>query len=115
MDEREAFVAMSRFVWQFANRAGDDLLTLLGDIGIEADGGTTDPAAWNDRPEYGRQRREGERRVLDARFADPDPQCSAPTQKSVASPARPALPCNWIFLLRPSHERTSPRVTPPAL
>ncbi|WP_112602321.1 hypothetical protein [Micromonospora noduli] len=48
MDEREAFVAMSRFVWQFANRAGDDLLTLLGDIGIEADGGTTDPAAWID-------------------------------------------------------------------
>ncbi|MGC4755625.1 hypothetical protein [Micromonospora trifolii] len=48
MDEREAFVAMSRFVWQFANRAGDDLLTLLGDIGIEADGETTDPAAWND-------------------------------------------------------------------
>ncbi|GLZ60888.1 hypothetical protein [Micromonospora sp. NBRC 107095] len=48
MDERVAFVAMSRFVWQFANRAGDDLLTRLGDIGIEADGGTTDPAAWND-------------------------------------------------------------------
>ncbi|RAO60017.1 hypothetical protein [Micromonospora saelicesensis] len=48
MDEREAFLAMSRFVWQFANRAGDDLLTLLGDIGIEADGGTADPAAWND-------------------------------------------------------------------
>lgn len=48
MDEREAFVAMSRFLWQFANRAGDDLLTLLGDIGTEADGGTTDPAAWDD-------------------------------------------------------------------
>lgn len=48
MDEREAFAAMSRFVWQFANRAGDDLLTLLGDIDLEADGGTTDPAAWND-------------------------------------------------------------------
>ncbi|MFG2489449.1 MULTISPECIES: hypothetical protein [Streptomyces] len=48
LNEREAFVAMSRFVWQFANRAGDDLLTLLGDIGIEADGGTTDPAAWED-------------------------------------------------------------------
>ncbi|MCX5315550.1 hypothetical protein [Streptomyces sp. NBC_00154] len=45
LNEREAFVAMSRFVWQFANRAGDDLLTLLGDIGIEADGRTTDPAA----------------------------------------------------------------------
>jgi hypothetical protein len=48
MDEREAFVATSRFVGQFANRAGDDLLTLLGDIGIQADGGTTDSAAWND-------------------------------------------------------------------
>jgi hypothetical protein len=48
MTEREAFVAMSRFVWQFANRAGDDLLTLLGDIRLEADGRTTDPAAWND-------------------------------------------------------------------
>ncbi|WP_158075044.1 hypothetical protein [Streptomyces sp. MJM1172] len=46
LNEREAFVAMSRFVWQFANRAGDDLLTLLGDIHIKADGGTTDPAAW---------------------------------------------------------------------
>jgi hypothetical protein len=34
--------------WQFANRAGDDLLTLLGDIHIEADGGPTDPAAWDD-------------------------------------------------------------------
>uniref|UniRef100_A0AAU3I9U5 CdiI immunity protein domain-containing protein n=1 Tax=Streptomyces sp. NBC_01393 TaxID=2903851 RepID=A0AAU3I9U5_9ACTN len=48
LNEREAFVAMSRFLWQFANRAGDDLLTLLGDIGIEADGQTTDPAAWED-------------------------------------------------------------------
>lgn len=48
LNEREAFVAMSRSVWQFANRAGDDVLTLLGDIGIEADGGTTDPAASED-------------------------------------------------------------------
>ncbi|MGW3788403.1 hypothetical protein ACWD5Z_27750 [Micromonospora chokoriensis] len=48
MDEREAFMAMSCFLWQFANRAGDDLLTLLGDIRIEADGGPTDPAAWTD-------------------------------------------------------------------
>ncbi|MFD8421647.1 hypothetical protein [Streptomyces sp. NPDC059466] len=48
LNEREAFLAMSRFLWQFANRAGDDLLTLLGDIGIEADGQTTDPAAWED-------------------------------------------------------------------
>jgi hypothetical protein len=48
MDEHEAFEAMSKFLWQFANRAGDDLLTLLGDIHIEADGGPTDPAAWDD-------------------------------------------------------------------
>ncbi|MBM9506429.1 hypothetical protein [Actinacidiphila acididurans] len=48
LNERQAFLAMSRFVWQFADRAGDDLLTLLGDIGIEADGRTTDPAAWED-------------------------------------------------------------------
>ncbi|MEV5939150.1 hypothetical protein [Streptomyces sp. NPDC051994] len=48
MDEREAFAAMSKFLWQFANRAGDDLLTLLGDIAIEEDGMPTDPAAWSD-------------------------------------------------------------------
>lgn len=48
MDEREAFVALSRFLWQYANRAGDDLLTLLGDIDLLADGTTNDPAAWTD-------------------------------------------------------------------
>jgi hypothetical protein len=48
MDEREAFLAMSRFLWQFANRAGDDLVTLLGDIAIDAAGETNDPAAWDD-------------------------------------------------------------------
>jgi hypothetical protein len=48
LDEREAFLVMSRFVWQFANRAGDDLLTLLGDISLREDGGPTDPAAWTD-------------------------------------------------------------------
>lgn len=48
MDEREAFLAMSRFLWQFANRAGDDLMTLLGDIAIDVDGDTNDPAAWDD-------------------------------------------------------------------
>lgn len=45
---REAFLAMTDFIWQFAQRAGDDLLTLIGDTGIEADGGPTDPAAWDD-------------------------------------------------------------------
>ncbi|MFK8905880.1 hypothetical protein [Streptomyces sp. YS-3] len=47
MDEHQAFEAMSRFIWQFANRAGDDLLTLLGDISME-NGKTFDPAAWTD-------------------------------------------------------------------
>jgi hypothetical protein len=45
---REAFLAMTDFIWQFAQRAGDDLMTLIGDTGIEADGGPTDPAAWDD-------------------------------------------------------------------
>ena len=48
MDEAEAFRAMSRFLLQFANRAGDDLLTLIGDVHIEPDGGPFDPAAWTD-------------------------------------------------------------------
>lgn len=45
---QEAVLAMSDFIWQFAQRAGDDLLTLIGDTGIEDDGGPTDPAAWGD-------------------------------------------------------------------
>lgn len=45
---RQAFLAMTDFIWEFAQRAGDDLITLLGDTGIEADGGPTDPAAWDD-------------------------------------------------------------------
>lgn len=44
----EAFLAMSDFIWQFGQRAGDDLLTLIGDTGLEADGKPTDPAAWDD-------------------------------------------------------------------
>ncbi|MBL0887601.1 hypothetical protein [Myceligenerans indicum] len=39
---------MSDFIWQFGERAGDDLLTLIGDTGLEADGQPTDPAAWDD-------------------------------------------------------------------
>lgn len=45
---RESFLAMTDFIWEFAKRAGDDLMTLIGDTGIEADGGPTDPAAWDD-------------------------------------------------------------------
>ena len=45
----EAFDAMALFVNQFAERAGDDLLTLFGDIEIlESDGMPTNPAAWTD-------------------------------------------------------------------
>jgi hypothetical protein len=48
LTERQAFLAMSDFLWQYARRAGDDLITLLGDIGLESDGNPTDPAAWDD-------------------------------------------------------------------
>lgn len=48
LTSRQAFLAMTDFIWQFAQRAGDDLMTLIGDTGIEADGGPTDPAAWDD-------------------------------------------------------------------
>jgi hypothetical protein len=48
LSEQEAFRAMSLFLDQFAERAGDDLLTLLGDITLRPDGGTFDPAAWDD-------------------------------------------------------------------
>lgn len=44
----EAFAVMSAFVWDFAQRAGDDLLTLIGDTEIMTDGRSTDPAAWDD-------------------------------------------------------------------
>lgn len=50
----EAFAAMSLFIYQFASRAGDDLLTLIGDIspwvgdGAQARPITGDPAAWDD-------------------------------------------------------------------
>lgn len=46
--EDEAFLAMSRFLWTFANRSGNDLFGLLDDIHIEADGRPTDPAGWED-------------------------------------------------------------------
>lgn len=48
LSEREAFQAMTLFLKQYYERAGDDLITLLADIEIEPDGGTLDPAAWND-------------------------------------------------------------------
>ncbi|MGB6058058.1 MAG: hypothetical protein WBF71_07315 [Microthrixaceae bacterium] len=48
LTEREAFLAMSDYIWRYAQRAGDDLITLIGDTTIEADGDPTDPAAWSD-------------------------------------------------------------------
>lgn len=46
---RQAFEAMSRFLWQFYERTKPgDMVTLLTDITIEDDGMTTDPAAWDD-------------------------------------------------------------------
>lgn len=45
---REAFLVMSNFIWEYGQRAGDDLITLLGDTDLEADGEPTDPAAWED-------------------------------------------------------------------
>ena len=45
---REAFLAMTDYIWRYAQSAGDDLITLLGDTTLEADGEPTDPAAWTD-------------------------------------------------------------------
>jgi uncharacterized membrane protein len=48
LDEYEAFAALTLFVNRFADRAGDDLHTMLGDIWLKEDGSTFDPAAWFD-------------------------------------------------------------------
>ena len=45
---REAFLAMSDFIWRYGQAAGEDLITLIGDTALEADGQPTDPAAWDD-------------------------------------------------------------------
>jgi len=45
---REAFLAMSDYIWRYAQSAGDDLITLIGDTALEMDGQPTDPAAWTD-------------------------------------------------------------------
>ncbi len=58
LTEHEAFLAMTDYIWRYAQRAGDDLITLLGDTAIESDGGPTDPAAWADwRSSVGRIKR----------------------------------------------------------
>jgi len=48
LSEREAFQAMTQFLTEFYDRAGNDMETLLADITIESDGMTLDPAAWVD-------------------------------------------------------------------
>jgi len=48
LSTHEAFDVMRLFVEQFADRAGNDLLTLLGDITAESDGFPRDAAAWAD-------------------------------------------------------------------
>lgn len=59
LTESQAFQAMTDFLWQYARRAGDDLITLLGDIELLADGSPTDPAAWEDWLECVRRIRAG--------------------------------------------------------
>ena len=52
LTEQEAFLAMELFINQFASTMGSlgevAWVTLLSDIKVEADGTTTDPAAWHD-------------------------------------------------------------------
>jgi hypothetical protein len=49
LSDEQGFMAMVCFVRQYAARgAEDDLITLLGDIEPMSDGGTFDPAAWDD-------------------------------------------------------------------
>lgn len=48
LTEREAFDAMRLFLQEYYERAGEDLVTLLAGMEIESDGGTSDPAAWDD-------------------------------------------------------------------
>lgn len=49
LTEREAFVAMSRFVHAYAARAdGYDLIDLMGAIWLQRDGMPSDPAQWQD-------------------------------------------------------------------
>lgn len=46
--KQKAFAAMTRFLTEFYERAGNDMETLLADVTIEKDGMTLDPAAWED-------------------------------------------------------------------
>jgi hypothetical protein len=46
LTERQAFIAMRLFVNRFLASAGDDLVTLCGDLTPMKDGGPRDAAAW---------------------------------------------------------------------
>jgi len=49
LTDLQAFNAMTKFLEGFYNRTGsDDVGSLLGDLQLFADGGTFDPAAWED-------------------------------------------------------------------
>jgi hypothetical protein len=49
LTEREAFLAMALFINDFFQRAeGNDLITLLADLTMLADGRPLDPASWED-------------------------------------------------------------------
>jgi hypothetical protein len=43
MSERDAFEAMTRFLTEYHRRAGDDLVTLLADIGMDPTAGPWTP------------------------------------------------------------------------
>ncbi|QCB92506.1 hypothetical protein [Cellulomonas shaoxiangyii] len=45
---QEAFLAMTDFVWQYARRNPEYMMTILADIQIYPNGETADPAAWTD-------------------------------------------------------------------
>jgi len=49
LTQLEAFKAMVRFLESYYERtASDDVGSLLGDLQLLQDGGTADPAAWED-------------------------------------------------------------------
>jgi len=45
---RESFLALSDFVWRRSRVEAENLLSLVGDTALQADGEATDPAAWED-------------------------------------------------------------------
>lgn len=60
LSSHQAFLAMTDYIWRYAQVAGDDLITLLGDTDIEPSGWPTDRAAWGDWLESVRRIRGGQ-------------------------------------------------------